>query len=291
MRRSMRLLATAAMAVGVVGAGASAASAAGPTGDFAVFNHCPYTNPAVQGCVYSVTNSGSFKLGNATVPITSSTPITLQGGVGDLSGDLQPIIPAVGADTLSRTPLQVPGGLIGLVDTGGWSGALISLFNAAVASVNNVTATAELVGSAQIGTNNFVGQTGTAVKLPVRIHLQNPFLGPNCYIGTTSRPAVLNLTTGTTAPAAPNRPITGSPGSLSYNDDFTVVTISGSQLVDNAFSAPAANDCGFLLLDKLLITAGVNLREGLPAAAGKNTAILGGNTKEAGSFYVADSVQ
>jgi len=50
-------------------------------------------------------------------------------------------------------------------------------------------------------------------------------------------------------------------------------------LVDNAFAAPAASNCGYLLLDKILITAAVNLKEGLPAAAGKNSAVLQGDTK------------
>jgi hypothetical protein len=46
-------------------------------------------------------------------------------------------------------------------------------------------------------------------------------------------------------------------------------------LVDNTFAVPAATGCGFLPLNKLLITAGVNLKEGLPAAAGVNKADLG----------------
>jgi hypothetical protein len=292
MSRSLRSLVAAGVVSSVALVASGSAMAAAPTGDFAQFKYCPYTNSSVVTCLYSTTTSGSFKLGNANVPITAATPITLQGGLTSEGADgPEPIVPAVGADTLSKTKLKVPGGLIGLVDTGGFGGLLISLFNAAVASVNDVYATAELSGTAKFSVDNVLGQTGTAAQLPVRIHLENPFLGSSCYIGTTSNPVTLNLTTGTTAPPAPNTPITGAPGSLSFNPGFTVITVSGDKLVDNSFAAPAASNCGFLPLDKLLITAAVNLKEGLPAAAGKNTAILQGTAKLGGAVAVAGSVQ
>lgn len=290
MRTSVRsLFATAVVGVGVLAMSGSAVAAA-PTGDYVDFKFCPYTNPAVQSCVYSKTTSGSFKLGNANVPITSATPVILQGGIGGFNGTESPWYNAVGADTLVKTPLKVPGGLIGLVDTGGFSGFLISLFNAAVASVNDVYATAELAGGVHFNLSNALNRSGTAVQLPIRVHLTNPFLGSNCYIGSTSHPVVLNLQTGTTSPPAPNTPISGTPGSQAFNDFFTVVTQVGIKLVDNSFAAPAASGCGYLPLDQLLITAAVNLKEGLPAAAGKNTAIQQGDTKLGGAADVAASV-
>lgn len=280
MRKSLRPLVAAAVSVGLLAISAGSAAAAAPTGDYANFKNCPYNNSAVLSCLYSVTNSGSFKLGNATVPITSSSPITFQGGftVDGVTGGTT-FYNASGADTLSRTPLRVPGGLIGLVSTGGWSGVLIDLFNAAVASVNDVTATAELVGPARFDYLNFLFQSGTAVTLPIRIHLENPFLGPSCYIGSSSSPVTLRLTDGTTSPPAGTAPLTGTAGVLNSNSDGSVVTAAGVSLVDNTFSVPAASNCGYLLLDKLLITAGVNAREGLPAAAGRNSAILNGTTQ------------
>jgi hypothetical protein len=279
MRMSMRgVLAAAAVSAAAL-ACSSSAMASAPTGDHAKFKYCPYTNVNVQACLYSSITSGSFKLGNANVPITAATPITLQGGTGSTDGAGNAVwYNAVGAESLSKTPLKVPGGLIGLVDTGGFSGLLISLFNSAVASVNDVYATAELVGSPVINYGNILGQVATAVGLPVRIHLENPFLGSSCYIGSSSNPVQLNLGTGTTAPPPPNTPITGSPGSLFFPGDGTILASSGVKLVNNSFAAPAASNCGFLLLDKILITAAVNLKEGLPAAAGKNTAIQQGDT-------------
>jgi hypothetical protein len=279
MRKSLRTAVLTAALSAVALAASSSAMAAGPTGEYAQFSHCPYTNPVVEGCIYSTTTSGSFKLGSANVPITASTPIILQGGVGGADDAGNNIFySAVGADTLSKTKLKVPGGLIGLVSTGGWSGILINLFNAAVASVNDVYATAELAGTVKFNSGAFFGGNDPAFQLPVKIHLENPFLGSNCYIGSSSNPVSLKLTTGTTSPPGPNTPITGTPGTFTVTGGGGIFNFNGNKLVDNSFAAPGASDCGFLPLDKILITAGVNLKEGLPAAAGKNTAILQGDT-------------
>jgi hypothetical protein len=262
-----------------------------PTGKYAKFQYCPYTNPATDACVYSTVTSGNFKLGNANVPITAATPLTIQGGLTppDANGD-NIFIPAVGAPSLSPTPLKVPGGLIGLVDTGGFSGFLISLFNAAVASVNDVYATAEVAGPVIFNAGNYIGEQGVALRLPLRVHLTNPFLGSNCYIGSTTNPIQLRLTTGTTAPPAPNTPIVGTSGAVDFQDAGQYIAFTGSRLVDNSFAAPAASNCGYLPLDKLIITAAVNLKEGLPAAAGKNTAVQGGNTYLGGPANIIASI-
>jgi hypothetical protein len=287
-----RPLFAAVVMAGALGVSVSSASAAAPTGDFVDFKNCPYTNTSVQACLYSKVTSGSFKLGNATVPITAATPIVFQGGFSvDPNTFVTTFFPAVGADTLVKTPIKVPGGLIGLVDTGGFSGLLISLFNAAVASVNDVYATAELAAPAKFDYFSFVVGTGTALELPLRIHLENPFLGSGCYIGSATTPVRLKLTIGTTAPPPPNTPISGDVGTLSQNTGGTVTTGIGTKFVDNAFSVPGASNCGFLLPDKILITAAVNLKEGLPSAAGKNTAIMQGRVANGSRTAVQASVQ
>jgi hypothetical protein len=291
MFKSLRPLVAAAVTAGAL-VTASSAMAAAPTGDYVNFKYCPYTNTAVQTCLYSKTTSGSFQLGNATVPITSSTPIIFQGGFSTEDVNFTTTFyPAVGADTLSKTALKVPGGLIGLVDTGGFTGALISAFNAAVASVNDVYATAELVGPAKFDYYNYVIGTGTAIELPLRIHLENPFLGSNCYIGSASNPVTLKLTDATTSPPPPNTPISGYVGDITQNNDGTVATASNVKLVDNAFSAPAASGCGLTFVDQLLITPAVNLKEGLPSAAGHNTAIMQGDSQLGARTAVEASVQ
>lgn len=287
-RMSLRPMVASAVAVGAL-ALSSSAMAAAPTGDFAPFKYCPYQNTNVQTCLKSTITSGSFTLGNATVPITASTPVILQGGFS-FDGATTWYNAANGGKTLDATPIKVPGGLIGLVNTGGWSGILIDLFNAAVSSVNDVYATAELAGNVQFDFLNYLFGSGTAIVLPIKVHLTNPFLGSSCYIGSNSNPVRLNLTLGTTSPPPPNTPITGNPGTATTNADGSVLTQTGQKLVDNAFPVPAASNCGFLLLDKLIITAGVNLKEGLPAAAGKNTAIQQGTSQSGDRARTAASV-
>ncbi|HET6505908.1 MAG TPA: hypothetical protein VFG42_03905 [Baekduia sp.] len=289
-RMSLKPVVAAAVSVGAL-AITSSAMAAAPTGDFVPFKYCPYSNTAVQTCLKNTTTSGSFTLGNATVPITSSTPTVLQGAYSfNNDGSTTFFGAANGGSTLNATPLKVPGGLIGLVSTGGWSGVLIDLFNAAVASVNDVYATAELAGSPQFDYINYLIASGTAFTLPIKVHLTNPFLGSSCYIGSNSNPITLRLTLGTTSPPAPNSPISGSPGDPFTNASGTYRAAPNTRLVDNAFSVPAASNCGYLPLDKLVITAGVNLKEGLPSAAGKNTAILQGTAETGDRAAVAASV-
>jgi hypothetical protein len=254
---------------------ALAASAnAAPTGDYAQFAHCPVNNPVVVSCLYSEVNSGSFKLGTSTVPINKK--IVLQGGFYSDENFNTTFVNAVGADTLSKTGLDVPGGLLGIMQGSGFTGVLLAAFEAAVHSANGVTATAELVGPVQINLLNFILASGSALTMPVRIHLENPFLGSNCYIGSSSSPVTLAMTTGTTAPPAPNTPITGSTGNTSTSSDGAILQVSGFKLVNNSFSVPAASGCGYWPFVSL-ITAAVNLKEGLPAASGTNTAIFNGN--------------
>ena len=88
-----------------------------------------------------------------------------------------------------------------------------------MASVNDVYATAELAAPAKLDYIDFLVGSGTALELPLRIHLENPFLGSNCYIGSASTPVRLKLTLGTTAPPPPNTPISGSLGTITQNND------------------------------------------------------------------------
>jgi hypothetical protein len=293
MKKSLRTAVLTAALSAVALTASSSAMAAGPTGDYAQFKYCPYQNAAVLQCLRSVTTSGSFKLGTATVPITSSTPITFQGGFTFDNSNSQTTFysAANGGTTLSNTPLNVPGGLLGLVNPGGFFGLLEQAFENAISSANGVTATAELAGTPKFDYLAFVTSSGPTLTLPIRVHLQNAFLGSDCYVGSTSSPITLKLTSGTTTPPAGTAPITGSTGTFAVNGDGRVATAVGNKLVDNAFSVPSASNCGFLLLDKLLITAAVNAKEGFPSAAGKNVAILQGNTSLTDTGSVQASVQ
>jgi hypothetical protein len=257
-----------------------ATASAAPTGEFAKFAKCPYTNPVIFACVYSETTSGSITLGNKTVPI--KTPVILQGGVETLQpesifGPLK-FYGATDGNTLSKTPQPVPGGLLGITAPSWWPQFIKDLFNE---TINNgftgVTATMELAAPASSIklslANNALGQ-GTALALPVKVKLSNPFLGSNCYIGSNSNPIQLNLTSGTTSPPPPNTPISGNPGT--YEETVPgIIANKGNRLVDNSFAAPGANGCGGLLLS-WAIDPFVDSIVGTPSAAGRNSAILEG---------------
>lgn len=275
----MRRLFLASMLLAIMLVPAASASAA-PTGAYAKFAKCPLSNPAVDACVYAETTAGSFKMGKKTVPIVNKQ--ILQGGLkteGNFFRAL-PLIAASDGNTLSKSPQPVPGGLLGVTAPTWWPGFLQDLFND---TINNgftgVTATVELAGSASSVVLNplaVAGGAGTGLTLPVKVKLSNPFLGSNCYIGSSSSPINLKFTTGTTAPPPPNTPISGSPGHLEGIEEGTIIALEDNKLVDNSFAAPGANGCGGLF--SFLIDPFVNSIVGVPSAAGTNTAILEGDT-------------
>jgi hypothetical protein len=270
------LLAGALVAALMVPATASAA----PTGEFAKFAKCPYTNPAIFACVYAETTSGTFTIGNKTVPIKN--PVILQGGVETvipetLVGPLN-FYGATDGNTLSKSPQPVPGGLLGITAPSWWPTILKELFNE---TINNgftgVTATVELAGPAssiELSLANTLLREGTALGMPVKVKLSNPFLGSSCYIGSNSNPIHLKLTTGTTSPPPPNTPISGAPGTFEEIVEG-ILADKGNRLVDNSFSAPGANGCGGFLFS-WAVDPFVDSILGTPSAAGRNTAILEG---------------
>jgi PPE-repeat protein len=156
--------------------------------------------------------------------------------------------------------------------------------------VTGVNATTELAAPAtSIGINlqNLNLSTGTALSLPVKVHLENPFLGSSCYVGSNAHPIVIDFTTGTTAPPLPNKPITGNAGEFEFNETFTLLTVKNNSLVNNTFAAPGSEGCGGIF--SFLIDPIINSKLGLPAASGYNTAILKGTLKAASAEAVKAS--
>jgi len=258
---------------------ASSASAS-LTGEYARFSKCPFTNTSVLLCIYAESSSGSFTIGSKTVPI--KTPVVLQGGLGGSEGILGPmnLFAATDGVTLSKSPQPVPGGLLGVTAPTWWPSILRELFNE---TINNgftgVTATVELAGPASgvsLNVLHALEGNGTAFVFPVKVKLDNPFLGGSCYIGSNSNPIKLNLTTGTTSPPAPNIPISGNPGELE-EPVLGVISLKHNRLVDNSFAAPGVNGCGGLLFS-WAVDPFVNSILGVPSAAGTNTATLEGTT-------------
>src|SRR5664280_2926374 len=154
-----------------------------PTGDFAPFADCPLSNPSVTACIVASTTSGEFKVGKKTVPINKT--ITLQGGTieNEETGALT-FVGAENGETLSKTPLNVPGGLFGIHPPESWPKEAKEKFEEMInKGLTGVTETTELAKPASdigINTNNLIGGEGVALSLPVKVKLSNFLLGSSC---------------------------------------------------------------------------------------------------------------
>lgn len=254
-----------------------------PKGEFAQFGDCPLSRATLTDCIYSVTNGGSFTLGKKVVPIKN--PVTLQGGFEGVGSEVQ-FYGAEDGNTLSKTPQPVPGGLLGITAPTWWPKALQEWFNNEISKgFTGVNATVELAAPAtqiKLSTENLLLEEGVALQLPVKFHLENSILGSSCYIGSTAHPVVIPFTTGTSGK------IKGSAGELSFNENFSLITISGGKLVNNTFAAPGATGCGGFLIEYLLDPL-VNSIVGVPAASGVNSAILEGKLQDAAAPAVKAS--
>jgi hypothetical protein len=282
-RRTLGLATAVVAAIGLLAMSASAyAVEHHPKGEFAGFADCPLSNPEAGNCLLATTEGGEFVIGKETVPLVK--PQILQAGIKGFASGAETIIAAEDGNTLPKTPQKVPGGLAGLVKCNEISNffervACELVFENGVTGVNATTELAAPASSIGLHTFALLGAVGTALSLPVKVHLENPFLGSECYIGSNAHPIVINFTTGTTSPPEPNKPITGSPGELKFNAGETILTVANNVLVNNSFAAPGAEGCGGLF--SFLVDPIVDSKLGLPSAAGKNTAILKGKLQVA----------
>jgi hypothetical protein len=249
------------------------------SGEFSKFNYCPSTNTEVKKCLYSVTTGGKIVLGKRTTPIVND--VTLQGGYGKANSEhISKFYEATNGITLSKTAQPVPGGLAGLINCKEIK-EIIERVLCEWTLENGVTganATLELAKPAseiQISEFNLLVEEEVALKLPVKVHLENPFLGSSCYIGSSSHPLIWNLTTGVTAPPKPFESIKGTSGLLEGKEEDEIVALTGNELVDNTWSAPGASGCSEPL--SLIIDPILDLALGVPSNPGENTAILKNN--------------
>ncbi len=239
----------------------SAAQAEVPASPFQRFAGCPNQEEEaafelefeLEFCIRSIVTGGHLQAGKQDVPIEN--PITLTGGVNGAFAEFS----YNSEGGLSKTKEEVPGGVVGLTGLN-W---LIKFLNVEALKLYAVT---ELAGAPSNLSFN-------SVTLPIKVHLVNPVLGNNCYIGSDSNPITLNLITGTTNPPSPNKPITGKEPELS--EEGEVAYLKNGVFVDNSFAVPAAKGCVLTLLGFLPVSldGAVNLQAGLPAAAGTNEAV------------------
>ncbi|HEU5104605.1 MAG TPA: hypothetical protein VFU11_02065, partial [Solirubrobacterales bacterium] len=230
-----------------------AAPAATPAPGYSQFAGCPTAteNPAVTACVRADITGGNFKMGSKNVPI--SKPMTMTGGLDPVSHNVY-FGPGGG---LTKVKQLVPGGVIGLTGLD-WLVNFLSIESLQLFAVT------EIAGTPQ--------STFDTLTMPVKVHLINPALGNNCYVGSTSNPIVLNLQTGTTSPPPPNTPITGTPPTIGFDPALEIISFTGGKFVDNSFAAPGASGCVLTLFGFIPISINglVNSQSGLPAPAGTN---------------------
>jgi hypothetical protein len=290
--RLKKLMLTGVVAVVASMAFASASFGAShhPTGEYKTFGECPLNRASIQFCVNSVSSKGSFKIGAKEVPLVN--PVTLQGGYEEieLPGEIEELVffGAENGETLSKTKEPVPGGLLGITAPTWWPGFIQTWFNNLISEgFTGVNATVELLGPSKgqtkvkLNTTNLVLQTGTALGLPTRIHLENSILGSACYIGSESEPVQLNFSTGKSGA------LTGSPGTQTHNEGFKKITFSGGKFVDGTYKAPHTNGCGGIF--SFLVNPLVESILGVPAGEGKNNATLEGVLESARSSAVRES--
>lgn len=265
-----------AMLASLILAGPAAAKL---TGEFAKFQYCPYTTATVARCMLATTSGGEVVLG--TKKVTIEKEVVLQGGYTEPAEEgaeegYAKFFAATNGITLSKAAQNVPGGLLGIVPeekSPALVKALIKFFFEN--KLTGVTSTLELANTAsdiRVNESHLAEGVGVALKLPVKVHLENPFLGKSCYVGSSGSPVKFELSAGETNPPGPNKPITGKTGEVEFLEKARILRLKGNELVDNAWSAPAASGCGGIL--SFLVNPIINGQIGLPAASGKNTAIL-----------------
>jgi len=248
------------------------AQAKKPNAGYEQFAGCPdptTENPAVKTCVHAVITGGHFKMGNKDVPIEKSFSLT--GGVSELFAPSPLLFNSEGG--LSKAKQKVPGGVIGLTGLT-WLAEFLGI------EALTLYATTELAGTPIVA--------GTAfAQLPIKVHLENGALGSKCYVGSASAPIVLNLTTGTTSPPLPNKPITGKIPTPEFEPVREIQKANNGIYVDNSFAAPGANGCVLTLFGFIPISINgvVNSASGLPAAAGTNETVQNFNAEVVNAFF------
>ena len=271
---ALAALITAAVLIPLSAASASVPQSVRLNGDWAPFNRCPVTNTAMLQadgvnntplCVASSSPSGTIKIGNMA-PSTSQSD--LQFGLVNSSAGFAVIAPQQGA--VKSAPAAQPGGLSGMIcPSSKRSIAQLCKTLAQSSKLNKVIGTLRSAGDPS--DFNLVAGLSKGipiVTLPVKIHLQNPFLGPQCYIGTNANPIVLHPENATT-PAVNTESFDGNGTPDPAGVMFAIFSNGGTQQ-DTSFSVPAATGCG----PGGSFDGPINLKGGLPSPAGQNSLVL-----------------
>lgn len=277
---------------------------------------------ALVACFVGETESGYFRVGKVTTPL--SRPVVLQGAVvvneeghtncvpmGSECGEGK-IYPAeAGYKTLESPELEVPGGLKKITPAmrAGWPTALKEGFQKAKRKHElGLTATIEVAGGNRIyeepdglSSENLVSAQGTAFELPLKVKLKSPLLtqlqegNETCYVGSEEDPVIQHLTTGISVSPFNHHKLTGLPGTLHLNEEYSNIELRESSLVDNTWAVPtAAEGCGGSEYGSYIEEAingllELNPSESPAAPAGKSKTVLTGTLHESLLQYPTDN--
>ncbi len=260
-----------------------------PKGIYKPFTDCPILNPLmrestpgqVTGCIAGVVTSGKIKIGNITTKVRATAkvpvPVEVQFGLWDppnagdnqFTGGVLPPPDGLAAQLVSA-PQHIPGGLskaLGCPSTNKTVQALCS-------EIPNSPHNAPLYASAESAgpITGFEIETWTQ---PIKFHLINPLLGPNCFVGSDDNPVIVNpLLNGTLVQENDPDP--------TAHPDTLVAKIKGAVAKDTTFAAPGVTGCGPGGAANIAIDEAIDAAAGLPAASGSNSLTL------SGTFFLAD---
>jgi len=235
------------------------------------FRHCPVNNGGTSACFWGQSGPESeFTAGKVHVPLV--LPITIWGGleINEETEELTTIGPEDGAPTL--TPVAQPGPALNKdVDAELLSPAEKELYyRAHPVRQEQTTVTIELAGppvEMKISTNNLINENGTALALPTKVKLSNPFFANDCYVGSDEHPIWIYLTTGSSGS------FHGSAGSFGTEQGGEILVIEDNRLVENTFEAPGVEGCG----GDSSVDEAMDAALGLPSLEpGSNVAVIQG---------------
>lgn len=225
--------------------------------DFSMWELCdldvfPYGGPTgtagpFGNCVEVLVRGGEMNIGGLEVPILNGSlrvtgqeipelapPTNFPSGENSFTG--APETPnGYGVD---HRDLPIPGGALGSAD---------------VINLTSVNASVEAVGTPALNT------LGGEIDLPIRVKLENPLLGNDCYLGSQQAPIMLNIRTDEF-------------GALGAISELYGEGVPGGYVLDNVgsahdFAVPAAQGCGLWGSLNWL----VNLRANTPSPEGDNS--------------------
>lgn len=275
-RRSIVVIAM-ILALPLAALSAASSATAQPKGEYAAFAECPTSNAELAACIVARAEGGkggSITFGKQTVPIENTQ--TLQGGFIEEESGMK-FVAAANGETLTKTAQKVPGGLSGLVNCTEISNKE-ERENCEAIFENKITgvyATVELAAPASdiyLNEENLEAEMGTALTLPVKVKIENPLLGNECYIGSNSSPLIVELTSGTSGS------LRGKLGEIGSRAEGGILVISNNSLVNNTVDVPGATGCGGVfsaIIDKI-----VDARLAIPAEAPTNKVTLNGTLEQ-----------